>query len=113
MPGPTTATAEQPHEQADQLKPTRATVAISHTNEKHRSYETIYELAKTAIDELGGMRRFIRPGQSVLVKANVTVFYTAEEGCTTDPYLVAALAAVAGVAVLLAKGAKALYKFLR
>jgi uncharacterized protein (DUF362 family) len=33
----------------------------------------------------------LRPGQTVLIKPNVTVFYTAEEGCTTDPWVVAAL----------------------
>ncbi len=70
-------------------------MAIAHTNEKHRSYETVYRLAGEALAHLGGMRQFVRPGQSVLIKPNVTVFYTAEEGCTTDPYLVAALVRMA------------------
>ncbi|HLI83896.1 MAG TPA: DUF362 domain-containing protein [Bryobacteraceae bacterium] len=74
---------------------TRATVAIAHTSEKHRSYETIYALAERALNHLGGMREFVKPGQTVLIKPNVTVFYTAEEGCTTDPYLVAAVARMA------------------
>jgi uncharacterized protein (DUF362 family) len=41
------------------------------------------------------MRRFVHTGQSVLIKPNATVFYTAEEGCTTDPYLVGALVRMA------------------
>jgi hypothetical protein len=72
-------------------KPAHATVAISHTTEKHRSLETVLPLVKAAIDPLGGIARFVHPGDNVLIKPNVTVFYTAEEGCTTDPYVVAAL----------------------
>ena len=34
---------------------------------------------------------FVRPGQTVLIKPNQTVFYSAEEGCTTDPLVVGAL----------------------
>jgi uncharacterized protein (DUF362 family) len=37
------------------------------------------------------MARFVSPGQRVLIKPNQTVFYSAEEGCTTDPLLVGAL----------------------
>src|SRR6185437_13726615 len=33
----------------------------------------------------------IKPGQTVLIKPNQTVYYSAEEGCTTDPLLVGAL----------------------
>lgn len=72
-----------------------ATVAIAHTSEKHRSFESIHALAERALAHLGGMRQFVKPGQTVLIKPNVTVFYTAEEGCTTDPYLVAALVRMA------------------
>ena len=70
-------------------------MAIAHTGEKHRSYETVYRLAEEALRHLGGMRQFVQPGQSVLIKPNATVFYTAEEGCTTDPYLVGALVRMA------------------
>jgi uncharacterized protein (DUF362 family) len=72
-----------------------AKVAIAHTNEKHRSFETVRALAEEALAHLGGMRNFVKPGQTVLIKPNITVFYTAEEGCTTDPYLVAALVRMA------------------
>src|SRR5690242_4239548 len=69
----------------------RARVAIAHTNEKHRSRDSVYALVKEALSHLGGISAFVKPGQTVLIKPNNTVFYTAEEGCTTDPLLVAAL----------------------
>jgi uncharacterized protein (DUF362 family) len=37
------------------------------------------------------MSRFVRPGQTVLIKPNLTVYYSAEEGCTTDPLVIGAL----------------------
>jgi len=40
---------------------------------------------------LGGMNSFVQPGQTVLIKPNQTVFRLAEDGVTTDPWLVAAL----------------------
>ena len=69
----------------------RATVAIAHTNEKHRSPERVLALVREALDHLGGIGRFVRLGQTVLIKPNQTVYYAAEEGCTTDPLVVAAL----------------------
>ena len=69
----------------------KATVAISHTNEKHRSQQRVYDLVKEALDHLGGMTAFVKPGQTVLIKPNQTVYYSAEEGCTTDPLVVGAL----------------------
>ncbi|HJT87299.1 MAG TPA: DUF362 domain-containing protein [Bryobacteraceae bacterium] len=68
-----------------------ATVAIAHTGEKHRSLDRVLGLVREAIGHLGGMGAFVRPGQPVLIKPNQTVFYSAEEGCTTDPLVVAAL----------------------
>src|SRR5829696_5002793 len=68
-----------------------ATVAIAHTSEKHRSRERVLSLVREAIDLLGGISRFVQPGQTVLLKPNQTVFYSAEEGCTTDPLVVGAL----------------------
>jgi len=68
-----------------------AKVAIAHTNEKHRSPERVYGLVREALGHLGGMSRFVQPGQTVLIKPNQTVFYSAEEGCTTDPLMVGAL----------------------
>lgn len=69
----------------------RAVVAIAHTTEKHRSLERIEALVREALSHLGGMQQFVRPGQTVLIKPNQTVFYSAEEGCTTDPFIVGAL----------------------
>src|SRR5262249_15949754 len=67
------------------------TVAIAHTNEKHRSQERVLALVRQAIDHLGGMSRFVKSGHTVFIKPNQTVFYSAEEGCTTDPLVVGAL----------------------
>ena len=66
-------------------------VAISHTREKHRSFERVLGLVREALDHLGGISRFVKPGQTALIKPNQTVFYSAEEGCTTDPLVVGAL----------------------
>ncbi|HEX2250404.1 MAG TPA: DUF362 domain-containing protein [Gemmatimonadales bacterium] len=68
-----------------------ATVAIAHTRERHRSPERVLGLVREAVDHLGGMSRFVRPKQTVLIKPNLTVYYSAEEGCTTDPLVVGAL----------------------
>jgi len=69
----------------------RARVAIAHTKEKHRSIERVQALVETALLELGGSSRFFAPGATVFIKPNQTVYYSAEEGCTTDPLLVGAL----------------------
>ncbi len=69
----------------------RARVAIAHTPEKHRSQDRVLALVRECLEHLGGMRQFVQPGQTVLIKPNQTVFYTAEEGCTTDPLVVGAL----------------------
>jgi len=66
-------------------------VAIAHTKEKHRSQERVLALVREAIDLLGGIQTFVKPGATVLIKPNQTVFYSAEEGCTTDPLVVGAL----------------------
>ncbi len=67
------------------------TVSIAHTNEKHRSEDRVFSLVSEAIDQLGGIGSFVKAGQTVLIKPNNTVFYSAEEGCTTDPLVVGAL----------------------
>src|ERR1041385_8869462 len=69
----------------------RARVAIAHTREKHRSERRVRALVEAVLNHLGGIGRFIRPGQTVLIKPNQTVYYSAEEGCTTDPLVVGAL----------------------
>src|SRR5438270_2128110 len=73
----------------------RAKVAIAHTTEKHRSLERVTGLVEVALLELGGSSQFIPPGATVLIKPNQTVYYSAEEGCTTDPLVVGALIRIA------------------
>jgi uncharacterized protein (DUF362 family) len=68
-----------------------AQVAIAHTKEKHRSLARVEALVREAVGHLGGISRFVQPGQTVLIKPNQTVYYSAEEGCTTDPLVVGAL----------------------
>jgi uncharacterized protein (DUF362 family) len=69
----------------------RAQVSIAHTDEKHRSQERVLALVDAAVGHLGGMSRFVKKGDTVLIKPNQTVFYSAEDGCTTDPLVVGAL----------------------
>jgi uncharacterized protein (DUF362 family) len=69
----------------------RSVVAIVHTQEKHRSQERVLDLVREAIAHLGGMQAFVRQGDTVLIKPNQTVFYSAEEGCTTDPLVIGAI----------------------
>ena len=66
-------------------------VSIAHTKEKHRSQERVLDLVREALSHLGGIEAFVAPGQTVLIKPNQTVFYSAVEGCTTDPYVVGAI----------------------
>jgi uncharacterized protein (DUF362 family) len=68
-----------------------ATVAIAHTKEKHRSFPRVLALVEEALSHLGGVEAFVKPGQRVLIKPNQTVYFSAEEGCTTDPLVVGAL----------------------
>jgi len=50
------------------------------------------ELVQRALAALGGMERFVRPGDDVIVKPNICVAYhTYEYAATTNPWLVAAL----------------------
>ena len=69
----------------------KSIVAIAHTTEKHRSQGRVLYLVRQALSYLGGMQTFVKPGDTVLIKPNQTVFYSAEEGCTTDPLVVGAL----------------------
>jgi uncharacterized protein (DUF362 family) len=64
-----------------------ASIAIAHTGEKHRSIHRVKALVREALDHLGGMNAFVKAGQTVLLKPNQTIYYSAEEGCITDPQL--------------------------
>src|SRR5215204_4111116 len=73
----------------------KSIVSIAYTKEKHRSPDRVLNLVKEALSPLGGIEAFVKPGQTVLIKPNQTVFYSAEEGCTTDPLVVGALVRLA------------------
>jgi uncharacterized protein (DUF362 family) len=72
-----------------------ATVALARTRDEHRDADKVYRVVQEALDLLGGMQRFVRPGQTVFIKPNQTLFLLADEGVTTDPWVVAALARLA------------------
>ncbi|MBC7253323.1 MAG: DUF362 domain-containing protein [Actinobacteria bacterium] len=51
--------------------------------------------ARRAIELLGGMGRFVSPGEKVLVKPNICAAKTSESGAVTDPELVAEVCCMA------------------
>lgn len=51
----------------------------------------MHSLVEEALGELGGIDSFVRPGQSVLLKPDQCCPRSAEDGVTTDPFLVGAL----------------------
>lgn len=54
------------------------------------------ELVRRALAALGGMERFVRPGDDVIIKPNICVAYhTYEYAATTNPWVVAALVRLA------------------
>jgi uncharacterized protein (DUF362 family) len=59
-------------------------------------------LVQAALASLGGMERFVRPGQDVIIKPNICVdYHSPEYAATSNPFVVAAL-----VALCLGAGAK-------
>jgi len=75
--------------------PADLTVAIARTRNKKRDAERVYRLVKEAVNLLGGMGQFVKPGQTVFIKPNQTLFLLADQGVTTDPWVAAALARLA------------------
>lgn len=53
--------------------------------------EDVRVQARRALDLLGGMGRFIKPGQKALMKPNLTGPASYEKGVTTNPFLLEAL----------------------
>ena len=107
--GPAPGPPEQPPEPKPQPKPQhtveqrpplpeRATVAIARTTDEGVDDEGVERLVEEALRHLGGLERFVKPGQTVLIKPNLTIFRLARDGATTDPRLVAALARLARAA---------------
>ncbi len=52
----------------------KSLVAVARTKEKHRSPERVLQVVREATDLLGGMKKFVRAGNTVLIKPNQTVF---------------------------------------
>ncbi|MFN3647981.1 MAG: family 1 glycosylhydrolase [Armatimonadota bacterium] len=89
VPKPQHAVAERPP------LPERAQVAISRTTDEALDDAGVEQLVREALRPLGGLERFIRSGQTVLIKPNLTMWRVASSGVTTDPRVVAALARIA------------------
>jgi uncharacterized protein (DUF362 family) len=49
------------------------------------------QLLQAAMESLGGMRRFVKEGQRVVIKANIAWARTPEQACTNNPELLSAL----------------------
>ncbi|MCF4114972.1 MULTISPECIES: DUF362 domain-containing protein [Dethiosulfovibrio] len=58
---------------------------------KCSSYEGIKDVIARTIDDLGGMRRFVSPGDSVLIKPNMLGAYSPDRAVTTHPSMVKAM----------------------
>ena len=52
---------------------------------------TAQQRVETAIKTLGGINRFVKPGNRVVVKPNIAWSRTPQEGANTDPEIVAAV----------------------
>ena len=76
-----------------EARPDRAAaiVSIARTTQRGASVEAVENLVREALAPLGGIGRFVRSGQTVLLKPNQTLAVLADEGSTTDPRVVAAL----------------------
>jgi uncharacterized protein (DUF362 family) len=75
--------------------PERAKVSIARTEDDRVDAEGVDRLVKEAVGAIGGMQRFVKPGDTVLIKPNLTIWRTYDTGATTDPRVVAALARLA------------------
>lgn len=63
----------------------RATVTLAKINDHNTSQPHIDRAVKEAIDMLGGIKRFVQPGQIVALKPNQTLWKLANSGSTTSP----------------------------
>ncbi|MDY7077736.1 MAG: DUF362 domain-containing protein, partial [Chloroflexota bacterium] len=77
----------------------RATVAISHRQTipglpghyTHEAVAVVKEMLKEVTDHLGGMRKFVKPGDNVIIKPNLAFPVGPDDGATTDPRALEAL----------------------
>lgn len=58
---------------------------------KEYDYDLIYNKIKEGIDALGGIEKFIKPGESVFIKANLLMAKAPKEAVTTHPVFIKAL----------------------
>ena len=56
--------------------------------------QTVLRCVRKAVDQLGGMRSYINPGDKVLIKPNLIIRRRPEEATTTHPAVVAAVTAL-------------------
>ncbi|MEZ0227728.1 MAG: DUF362 domain-containing protein [Planctomycetota bacterium] len=82
---------EKPYNPRVDCDTARATVSIARTVERFRDQESIHALVQEALAPLGGIGAFVKKGQRVLLKPNLTGYFLADEGKTTDPRVVASL----------------------
>jgi uncharacterized protein (DUF362 family) len=83
------------HPQASVLIGDQAYLAVAHGNDPAA-------IVKAALVSLGGMQRFVKPGQDVIIKPNICVdYHPPEYAATTNPVVVATL-----VVLCLEAGAK-------
>ena len=71
------------------------TLTIARGTDKTRSLDRTYAVLHEALEHIGGIRSFVRPGQSVLIRPDQSVPRLSETGATTDPLIVAALVRMA------------------
>lgn len=76
---------------SNENKTGRATVALSKIKNHDASQRSVDSAVKEAIDLIGGLDRFVRPGQTVALKPNQTLWKLANSGSTTSPGVLIAL----------------------
>jgi uncharacterized protein (DUF362 family) len=72
-------------------KQSRAKVAIAEIRDRKMRQQSVENSVRKAIDLLGGIGKFVKPGDIVGLKPNQTLFKLASEGSTTSPKMIIAL----------------------
>ena len=75
----------------DSIPPARAEDWPAVSVAKGTNTDSAYRILKTALDGLGGLERFVRPGQTVAIKPNATWPYPPFTASSTDPEMLRAL----------------------
>jgi len=69
----------------------RANVGIARVTDRKMRQASVEKGVRDAIELLGGIHRFVKPGQIVALKPNQTLFKLATDGSTTSPRMIIAL----------------------